>query len=151
MLQGEAIVARQDPEGAYAAVIPRWTRAMLLGEDVFINGDGETSRDFSFVANAVQANILAATTTNSEARNQVYNMALGDRTTLNELFNLIRDNLVPHGVDPNAKPEYRDFRAGDVKHSLADISKSSKLLHYHPTYRIQEGLKAAMVWYTNRQ
>jgi len=138
---------RQNPNGAYAAVIPKWTASLLNGETVFINGDGETSRDFSFVANAIQANILAATTTNPEARNQVYNMALGDRTTLNELFNLIRDNLVPHGVDPNAKPEYRDFRAGDVRHSQADISKSQTLLGYVPTHRLAAGLHCAMPWY----
>ena len=139
---------RQNPNGAYAAVIPKWTASLLNGETVFINGDGETSRDFSYVANAVQANILAATTTNPEARNQVYNMALGDRTTLNELFNLIRDNLVPHGVDPNAKPEYRDFRAGDVRHSQADISKSQTLLGYVPTHRIAAGVCVALPWYT---
>ncbi len=138
---------RQNPNGAYAAVIPKWTASLLNGETVFINGDGETSRDFSFVANAVQANILAATTTNPEARNQVYNMALGDRTTLNELFNLIRNNLVAHGVDPNAKPEYRDFRAGDVRHSQADVSKSRALLGYMPTHRLAAGLSTAMPWY----
>lgn len=138
---------RQNPNGAYAAVIPKWTASLLNGETVFINGDGETSRDFSFVANAVQANILAATTTNPEARNQVYNMALGDRTTLNELFNLIRDNLVPHGVDPNAKPEYRDFRAGDVRHSQADISKSRALLGYAPSHRLASGVTTALPWY----
>ncbi|MEQ1594220.1 MAG: NAD-dependent epimerase/dehydratase family protein [Casimicrobium sp.] len=142
---------RQNPNGAYAAVIPKWTASLLNGETVFINGDGETSRDFSFVANAVQANILAATTTNPEARNQVYNMALGDRTTLNELFNLIRDNLVPHGVDPNAKPEYRDFRAGDVRHSLADVSKAVTLLGYEPTHRIGRGLDLATPWYLQQQ
>ncbi|MBK6323058.1 MAG: NAD-dependent epimerase/dehydratase family protein, partial [Burkholderiales bacterium] len=106
---------RQDPNGAYAAVIPKWTASLLQGEPVFINGDGETSRDFCYVANAVQANLLAATTANPDAKNQVYNVAVGDRTTLNDLFALLRDNLVAHGVSADAKPVYRDFRAGDVR------------------------------------
>lgn len=138
---------RQNPDGAYAAVIPKWAASLLNGETVFINGDGETSRDFSFVANAVQANLLAATTTNPEALNQVYNMALGDRTTLNELFALIRDTLVEHGVDTKATPEYRDFRGGDVRHSQADISKSVRLLGYSPAKRLTAGLAEAMPWY----
>ena len=142
---------RQNPNGAYAAVIPKWAASLLNGETVFINGDGETSRDFSFVANAVQANLLAATTTNRDALNQVYNMALGDRTTLNELFALIRDNLVERGVDPNAKPEYRDFRAGDVRHSQADIGKARRLLGYEPTYRLMGAVAEAMAWYVGPQ
>ncbi len=142
---------RQNPNGAYAAVIPKWAGSMIKGEVIFINGDGETSRDFCYIDNAVQANILAATTTEPEARNQVYNVAIGDRTTLNLLFTSIKQSLSDLGITYSLSAQYRDFRAGDVKHSLADISKSSKLLHYHPTYRIQEGLKAAMVWYTNRQ
>ena len=142
---------RQDPEGAYAAVIPRWTRAMLSGEDVQINGDGMTSRDFCYVANAVQANLLAATTENPEAINQVYNVALDDRTSLNRLFDLLRDALAENrpGIASMA-PLYREFRAGDVRHSQADISKARRLLGYSPTHRLGEGIRAAMPWYIAR-
>ena len=138
---------RQNPNGAYAAVIPKWAGSLLAGEPVYINGDGETSRDFTFVANAMQANLLAATNTRPEARNQIYNMAVGDRTTLNDLFKLIRDNLTAHGVDPNTQPLYRDFRAGDVRHSLADISKGKTLLGYVPSHRLSQGVAEAMPWY----
>jgi UDP-N-acetylglucosamine 4-epimerase len=138
---------RQDPEGAYAAVIPKWTAALLQGEPVFINGDGETSRDFCYVDNVVQINLLAATVANPEARNQVYNVAVGDRTTLNELFALLRDNLASHGVSATTQPVYRDFRAGDVRHSQADIAKAQRLLGYAPTYRLAEGVAQAMPWY----
>jgi UDP-N-acetylglucosamine 4-epimerase len=136
---------RQDPNGAYAAVIPKWTAAILEGREVTINGDGETSRDFCYVANAVQANLLAATTDNREATNQVYNVAVGDRTTLNDLYAEIRRLLAPNRED--ARPKYGPFRAGDVRHSLADISKARWLLGYEPTHRIGEGLKLAMRWY----
>lgn len=138
---------RQDPQGAYAAVVPKWTAALLAGEPVYINGDGETSRDFCFVANAVQANLLAATTTQQGARNQVYNVAVGDRTTLNVLFSLLRDNLVAHNVSADLQPSYRDFRAGDVRHSQADISKAERLLGYAPMYPLREGIREAMPWY----
>ena len=138
---------RQDPNGAYAAVIPKWAGSLLKGEPVYINGDGETSRDFTFIANAVQANLLAATNTRPEARNQVYNMAVGERTTLNDLFTLIRDNLTAHGVNADTQPVYRDFRAGDVRHSLADISKAQSLLGYAPTHRLAPGVAEAMPWY----
>lgn len=138
---------RQDPDGAYAAVIPKWTAALLRGEPVFINGDGETSRDFCFVANAVQANLLAATATSPEARNQVYNVAVGDRTTLNELFGLLRDNIAESTVGADVKPNYRDFRAGDVRHSQADVAKAQRLLVYVPTHRLAEGIAVAMPWY----
>lgn len=138
---------RQDPNGAYAAVIPKWTAALLQGDAVYINGDGETSRDFCFVANAVQANLLAATAANPEARNQVYNVAVGDRTTLNILFALLRDNLAAHGVSASTQPVYRDFRAGDVRHSQADIGKAQRLLGYAPTHRLAEGVAEAMPWY----
>lgn len=141
---------RQNPNGAYAAVIPKWVSALLKGETVYINGDGETSRDFTFIGNAVQANLLAATSV-VEARNQVYNMAVGDRTTLKELFALLRDHLVPYGVAPSAEPTYRDFRAGDVRHSLADISKAQRLLAYEPTHRIGQGLKVAVPWYIGQK
>jgi UDP-N-acetylglucosamine 4-epimerase len=141
---------RQNPNGAYAAVIPKWVSSLLKGETVFINGDGETSRDFSFIQNAIQANLLAATATHP-ALNQVYNMAVGDSTTLKKLFGLIRDNLVPHGVSPTVEPEYRDFRAGDVRHSLADVSKAHRLLGYEPTHRIADGIQAATRWYVDNQ
>lgn len=140
---------RQNPNGAYAAVIPKWVSSLLKGETVFINGDGETSRDFSFIQNAIQANLLAATSS-SEARNQVYNMAVGDRTTLKQLFALVRDNLTPFGVNASTEPEYRDFRAGDVRHSLADISKAQRLLGYDPTHRIADGISIAIPWYANK-
>lgn len=142
---------RQDPDGAYAAVIPKWTASLLKGETVFINGDGETSRDFCFVANAVQANLLAATAINPEAFNQVYNVAVGDRTTLNDLFRHLRDALVPHGVSPAAQPTYRDFRAGDVRHSQADIGKAQRLLGYAPTHRLADGIAVAMPWYVGQK
>ena len=138
---------RQDPNGAYAAVIPKWTASLLQGEPVFINGDGETSRDFCYVANAVQANLLAATTASPDAKNQVYNVAVGDRTTLNDLFALLRDNLVAHGVRADVKPVYRDFRAGDVRHSLADIGKAQRLLGYAPMHRLTEGVAQCIPWY----
>lgn len=137
---------RQDPDGAYAAVIPKWTDALIKGETVFINGDGETSRDFCFVANAVQANLLAATATD-EAKDQVYNVAVGDRTTLNQLFAALRDALHNYGVNPSTQPRYQDFRAGDVRHSQADISKAQRLLGYVPTHDIQNGIDLSVRWY----
>jgi UDP-N-acetylglucosamine 4-epimerase len=141
---------RQDPLGAYAAVIPKWVSSILHGETVYINGDGETSRDFCYIDNAIQANILAATTTNLDAVNQVYNVALNQRTTLNELFNLIQSKLASRISTLNKQePIYRDFRPGDVRHSLADISKAKKLLGYEPTHFIDEGLEEAMDWYVN--
>jgi UDP-N-acetylglucosamine 4-epimerase len=139
---------RQDPEGAYAAVVPKWTAAMIKNEPLWINGDGETSRDFCYIANAVQANLLAATVESVDATNQVFNVAVGDRTTLNDLFEAIRSILEP--AFPHLKgyrPNYRDFRAGDVRHSLADIGKANSLLGYKPTHRIREGLLTAMDWY----
>lgn len=138
---------RQDPDGAYAAVIPKWTAALLKGETVYINGDGETSRDFCYVANAVQANILAATTQNPEAKNQVYNVAVGDRTTLNTLFSLLRENLLAHGVSPDVQPTLRDFRAGDVRHSQASVDKISILLGYSSPVNLAQGLSEATPWY----
>jgi len=142
---------RQDPQGVYAAVIPAWTAALLRGDTVWVNGDGETSRDFCYVANVVQANLLAATTEDPAAINQVYNIALGDRTTLNELYAAIRDALVPHRPALAGRlPEYREFRAGDVRHSQADIGKARRLLGYAPTHRVAEGIGAAMDWYRSR-
>lgn len=137
---------RQDPNGAYAAVIPKWTSAMIKGETVSINGDGETSRDFCFIENAVQANILASLA-NDEAKNEVYNVAVGDRTSLNTLYSSIRDSLSDNNVFFDKEPNYCDFRAGDVRHSQADISKAKKLLGYQPEFRINDGLEKAMPWY----
>ena len=138
---------RQDPDGAYAAVIPKWTAALLKGETVFINGDGETSRDFCYIDNTVQMNILAATASD-DAKNQVYNVAVGDRTTLNTLFSAIRQALLAEGATIiQQQPEYREFRAGDVRHSQADIAKAQRLLGYDPQFRIEQGIAAAMGWY----
>lgn len=137
---------RQTPDGAYAAVIPKWTAAMIAGDEVFINGDGDTSRDFNFIENAVQANILAATATD-EAKNQVYNVAVGGRTTLNTLFTALQENLAVNGVDYTKQAVYRDFRAGDVRHSQADISKIQNALGYAPQFDIIQGIEKAMPWY----
>ena len=139
---------RQDPDGAYAAVIPKWTAAMIENDDVFINGDGKTSRDFCFVDNAVQANILAgvAQIENSE----VFNVAVNAQTDLNELFGLLKDNLKAQGVGYQKDGCYRDFRAGDVRHSRADVTKANSLLGYEPEYTIQDGLQQAMPWYVEK-
>jgi UDP-N-acetylglucosamine 4-epimerase len=139
---------RQDPAGAYAAVVPKWVASMIHDEPVYINGDGETSRDFCYIDNVIQANLLAATVSDPAAVNQVYNIAVGDRTTLNQLFEAIRALLAPRYPHlAGFKPVYRDFRPGDVRHSLADISKARTLLGYAPTHRIGEGLAEAMDWY----
>lgn len=138
---------RQDPNGAYAAVIPKWVSSMIENEPIYINGDGETSRDFCYVDNAVQANLLAATS-NKNAENQIYNVAVGERTSLNQLYYYLNINLVdkyPHLKD--VKPIYRDFREGDIRHSLADISKAEKYLGYKATHHIFEGLDLALNWY----
>ncbi len=137
---------RQTPDGAYAAVIPKWTAAMIAGDEVFINGDGDTSRDFNFIENAVQANILAATA-NDGAKNQVYNVAVGGRTTLNTLFDALKEHLATNGVSYTKAPVYRDFRAGDVRHSQADITKIQTLLGYDPQFNIIQGIAKAMPWY----
>lgn len=139
---------RQDPEGAYAAVIPRWVAAMIRGEEVRLNGTGETSRDFCYVQNVVQANLLAATVEDREATNQVYNVAVGGRTTLNELYEALRSRLEPryHWL-AKAKPVYGPFRPGDILHSLADTSKARTLLGYQPTHTIDQGLDEALPWY----
>ena len=140
---------RQDPDGAYAAVVPKWTSAMFNNEDVYVNGDGETSRDFCFIENAVQANILAAVA-DEKGKNQVYNVALGDRTTLNILFDSLQSALLENNVSYTKSPIYRDFRAGDVRHSQADISKAKKLIGYQPEFRIQAGITKAMQWYVKQ-
>ena len=139
---------RQDPKGAYAAVIPRWIEELYRGTPCRINGDGETSRDFCFIDNTVQMNLLAATTTKDEAVNQVYNVAVGCRATLNQLYAEIRDRLAARfdrisGMDP----VYDDFRPGDVRHSLADISKATDLLGYLPTHTLQQGLDVTTDWF----
>ena len=139
---------RQDPEGAYAAVIPKWIAALLKDEPVYINGDGETSRDFCYIENVVQANLMAACVTEPNAVNRAYNIALGERTTLNELFRQIQLGLSPHQPRiADRKPAYREFRAGDVRHSLADISRARELLGYAPSFRLAQGLELAMNWY----
>ncbi len=139
---------RQDPEGAYAAVIPCWIRALLKGETVNINGSGETSRDFCFVENVIQMNLLAATTTEAAAINQIYNTAVNARTSLNELFTMLRDRLLQHYPRlKRCEPVHRDFRRGDVLHSQADISKAAALLGYVPSHTIGTGLDAALSWY----
>ncbi|MDA9079002.1 NAD-dependent epimerase/dehydratase family protein [Gammaproteobacteria bacterium] len=150
---------RQDPDGAYAAVIPKWIGSMVAGDDVFINGDGETSRDFCFIDNVVQANLLAALSgriafngigTKKEAANQIYNIAVGGRTTLNDVYQILRDNLSKHFSHlEGSLPVYRDFRAGDVRHSQADITKAKTLLGYNPSHTAKEGLNEAMAWYIN--
>jgi UDP-N-acetylglucosamine/UDP-N-acetylgalactosamine 4-epimerase len=139
---------RQDPNGAYAAVIPKWVSAILNKDDVFINGDGETSRDFCYIDNTVQMNLLAATTDNDEATDQVYNVALNDRTSLNKLYQMIEERLIQRttGLE-NKEPIYRDFRAGDVRHSQASINKAQELLKYQPTHKISQGMGEAMDWY----
>lgn len=142
---------RQDPKGAYAAVIPKWVAALLDDETVFINGDGETSRDFCFIENAIQMNILSAVA-DEEAKNEVYNVAVGGRTTLNELFYAIKEGLSEDNPEVKSiEPSYRDFRAGDVRHSQADISKAADQLGYSPTHNIAQGLDVALDWYLNNQ
>jgi UDP-N-acetylglucosamine 4-epimerase len=142
---------RQDPDGAYAAVIPRWIAAMLRREAVYINGDGETSRDFCFIDNVVQANLRAGTVAEAAAVNEVYNVAVGEQTSLNELFTILQDLCVQHVPGFVRRPaEYRDFRAGDVRFSRADISKAQQLLGYTPTCRVEEGLTRAFDWYVRR-
>lgn len=137
---------RQDPNGAYAAVIPKWTAAMINDEDIFINGDGETSRDFCFVANVVQANILAATA-GEAAKGHVYNVAVGDRTTLNDLYNALSIALQANGLKINRSPVYRDFRAGDVRHSQAAIDKARSKLGYEDPVNIRDGISSTVKWY----
>ncbi|WDS36890.1 SDR family oxidoreductase [Pseudoxanthomonas sp.] len=137
---------RQDPNGAYAAVIPQWIATMLRDEGVYINGDGETTRDFCHVANAVQANLCAALATDDN-RNLVYNVAVGQSNSLNGLFDGLVAQLEAVGVRYRQRPVYRDFRAGDVRHSLADIRRATERLGYTPTHTLPEGLREAMPWY----
>ncbi|ACA85941.1 NAD-dependent epimerase/dehydratase family protein [Shewanella woodyi] len=137
---------RQDPNGAYAAVIPKWASAMIQGDEIFINGDGETSRDFCFIENTVQMNLLAATSEDI-AKDEVYNVAVGDRTTLNDLFTNIQSSLNKSGSIYSIAPSYRAFRNGDVRHSQADISKAKQKLGYSPEFNISQGIAKAMPWY----
>ncbi len=143
---------RQDPDGAYAAVIPKWVSSLIKGEDVYINGDGETSRDFTYIANVIQMNILAGLTTNEKAFGEAFNVAVGGRNTLNELYSIIVDNLnhspLPISDSPfPTSPMYRDFRPGDIRHSNADITKAKTLVGYAPTHSIYEGMEEAITWY----
>jgi UDP-N-acetylglucosamine 4-epimerase len=140
---------RQDPNGAYAAVIPKWIAAMIKDQEVFINGDGKTSRDFCFVENVVQANLLASTAA-EECKDEVYNVAVSDITTLNQLFSYMKSILSDNGIQVTKDLVYRDFRKGDVLHSQADISKARQELGYAPTCDIRQGLDAAITWYVNQ-
>jgi UDP-N-acetylglucosamine 4-epimerase len=140
---------RQDPDGAYAAVIPKWAAAMIRNEDIAINGDGSTSRDFCYVDNAVQANLLAALAP-THARGQVYNVAVGDSTTLLELYDGLRASLLEQGVDYRRPPLHRPPRLGDIQHSLADIDRAARQLGYAPAFRLLDGLALAMPWYLQR-
>ena len=139
---------RQDPNGAYAAVIPRWAQALIENQEVMVNGDGSTSRDFCYVANIVQINLLAAVA-QEKFKNHVYNAAVGQRTSLVELLSLIRATLSHHGIVSSAQVCYKEFRAGDVRHSQADITKATNLLDYSPSHTISQGLEEAMPWYIN--
>jgi UDP-N-acetylglucosamine 4-epimerase len=139
---------RQDPNGSYAAVIPKWISAMINNQDIYINGDGETTRDFCYIDNTIQMNLLAATTMNDKALDQIYNVAINDTTDLNKLYKMIEDKLsnrVP-GLEKKL-PIYRDFRIGDIKHSLASINKAKNLLDYQPEFMVSEGMDKAMDWY----
>ncbi len=138
---------RQDPNGAYAAVIPRWVAAMLKNESVFINGDGETSRDFCYVDNVVQANILAATNVKYFSKEHVFNVAYGERNSLKQLFELIKNELQSGGINYQSAIVYQDFRPGDVRHSLASIEKARTTLGYFPRYSLSDGIKLAVPWY----
>lgn len=143
---------RQDPDGAYAAVIPKWIASLIKGEPVYINGDGETSRDFCYVENAIQANLLAATTIREDSINQIYNIAVGERTTLTKLFYLLCDSLAFNNIkiEMELSPNFRNFRDGDVLHSHANISKAKIYLDYDPYYPIDRGIPLALEWYLKK-
>jgi len=143
---------RQDPDGAYAAVIPKWVSSLIKGEEIYINGDGETSRDFTYIDNVVQMNILAGLTTNERAFGEAFNVAVGGRNTLNELYDLIQDQLLElkiknYELIMKKGPVYRDFRAGDIRHSNADITKAKTVVGYAPTHTIYQGMEEAITWY----
>ncbi|MDA9141976.1 NAD-dependent epimerase/dehydratase family protein [Gammaproteobacteria bacterium] len=137
---------RQDPEGAYAAVIPKWVAAMIRNEEVYINGDGSTTRDFCYIENVVQANLLSAVAPET-AKNNIYNIAIGDRTSLNTLYHSIQSILQDHNVEHKKMPRYQSFRVGDVLHSQADITKAKKLLNFNPTHNLTQGIIEAIPWY----
>lgn len=139
---------RQNPNGEYAAVIPKWISSMINGDDVYINGDGKTSRDFCYIKNVIQANILAAVSKNI-SRHEVFNVAVGDRTSLNELYEYINKNLHDHNVEYTKTPKYVEFRKGDVRHSQASIEKAKELIGYEPHFNIYSGLKDSIEWYIN--
>ena len=141
---------RQTPKSMYAAVIPKWIDMIVSNQEVFINGDGETSRDFCFIENAVQANILAATSTNQLALNNIYNIAVGDRTSLNQLYKILREFVKKESKLQHSKLTYRSFRDGDVRHSQADITKAKRLLGYKPTHKVRNGLKETVGWHLNK-
>lgn len=140
---------RQNPHGAYAAVIPKWIESMISNEAIHINGDGNTSRDFCYIDNVLQANFLAATATHSRDRNQIFNVAYGESTSLNELFQMIKKSLMKQGINYDADPEYTGYRLGDVMHSLADIDNAKVQLGYQPTHSILLGLEACAPWYVS--
>ena len=139
----------RDPDGAYAVVIPKWTPSMIKEETVFINGDGEISHDFCYIDNTVKSNISAATTKNEDATNQVCNVAVGERTTLIELFNAIKSALRDNNVSYEQQPTYLEFRPGDFLHSQANVSKAKSLLGYIPRFNISQGINQAMPWYVS--
>ena len=141
---------RQRPDGPYAAVIPRWIDAMLQGNKIYINGDGETSRDFCYIENVIQANLLAAACKRKEGNNQVYNVAVGERNSLIDLFYILKDALIANKRHYNLEPIYRDFRSGDVRHSQADISKIKDFLGYNPEYNLLQGIKEVMPWFVSK-
>jgi len=139
---------RQDPDGAYAAVIPKWVGSLLNNQDIYINGDGETSRDFCYIDNVVQMNVLAGICTNKQAFGEAFNVAVGGQTTLNQLYELINNELARHIGGFVKRPAlYRDFRAGDIRHSNANISKAERLVSYQPTHTIEQGMALAIEWY----
>jgi UDP-N-acetylglucosamine 4-epimerase len=142
---------RQTPKSTYAAVIPKWIDEIIKNKEVFINGDGDTSRDFCYIENAVQANILAATTTSKIALNNVYNVAVGDRTSLNQLYKILVELIKKKNKFTHSKLIYRDFRDGDVRHSQADISKAKKLLGFTPIYKVRKGLKETVEWHFSKK
>ena len=142
---------RQDSFSAYSAVIPKWIGSMFEGKDIYINGDGETSRDFTYVENAIQCNILAATANVEDSKNQVYNVALGEQTSLNRLFRLLSEIFKKHYFLENSLPRYCEYRVGDIRHSVADITKAKAYLNYLPSVFIKEGLELTIEWYSNNR
>lgn len=142
---------RQNPNGAYAAVIPTWITKILADKEIHINGDGETSRDFCFINNAIQANLLAAMNPNPQAVNQVFNVAVGESNTLKKLFELLCDAFREHSFEYSKEPVFQDFRTGDVRHSLADIAKGKNLLGYEPTFTLAQGIDRLVPWWLSHQ